>query len=67
MTSLSSLGREKQLVGHLQRALDNGLKQSAFKEQLPDLAIRIWPDAGEIATTDRSGAAKHAPIPPGKP
>jgi 4-carboxymuconolactone decarboxylase len=30
--TLIALGREKQLVGHLQRALDNGLKQSELSE-----------------------------------
>src|SRR5262245_57872332 len=36
--TLIALGREKQLVGHLQRALDNGLKQSELSEVIRRLA-----------------------------
>jgi len=38
--------REKQLVGHLQRALDNGLKQSELSEVITHLAFYAgWPAA----------------------
>ena len=43
---LIALGREKQLVGHLQRALDNGLKQSELSEVITHLAFYAgWPAA----------------------
>jgi 4-carboxymuconolactone decarboxylase len=44
--TLIALGREKQLVGHLQRALDNGLKQSELSEVITHLAFYAgWPAA----------------------
>jgi 4-carboxymuconolactone decarboxylase len=43
--TLIALGREK-LVGHLQRALDNGLKQSELSEVITHLAFYAgWPAA----------------------
>src|SRR3984893_6319479 len=44
--TLIALGREKQLGGHLQRALDNGLKQSELSEVITHLAFYAgWPAA----------------------
>jgi 4-carboxymuconolactone decarboxylase len=44
--TLIALGRQKQLVGHLQRALDNGLKQSELSEVITHLAFYAgWPAA----------------------
>src|SRR6516165_5689664 len=44
--TLMALGREKQLVGGLQRALDNGLKQSELSEVITHLAFYAgWPAA----------------------
>ena len=44
--TLIALGREKQLVGHLQRALDNGLEQSELSEVITHLAFYAgWPAA----------------------
>ena len=44
--TLIALGREKQLVGHLQRALDNGVKQSELSEVITHLAFYAgWPAA----------------------
>jgi 4-carboxymuconolactone decarboxylase len=44
--TLIALGREKQLLGHLQRALDNGLKQSELSEVITHLAFYAgWPAA----------------------
>ena len=43
---LIALGREKQLAGHLQRVLDNGLKQSELSEVITHLAFYAgWPAA----------------------
>jgi hypothetical protein len=28
--------------------------RDAFREQLPDLPIRFWPDAGEVGTSNTS-------------
>jgi len=48
--TLIALGREKQLVGHLQRALDNGLKQSELSEVITHLAFYAgWPAAMSAA------------------
>jgi 4-carboxymuconolactone decarboxylase len=44
--TLIALGREKQLVGHLQRALDNGLTKSELSEVITHLAFYAgWPAA----------------------
>ena len=44
--TLIALGREKQLVGHLQRALDNGLTKSELGEVITHLAFYAgWPAA----------------------
>jgi 4-carboxymuconolactone decarboxylase len=44
--TLIALGREKQLVGHLQRALDNGVTKSEIGEIITHLAFYAgWPAA----------------------
>src|SRR5437763_628660 len=44
--TLIALGREKQLVGHLQRALDNGLSKNELSEVVTHLAFYAgWPAA----------------------
>src|SRR3974377_1578815 len=44
--TLIALGREKQLVGHLQRALDNGLNKTELSEVITHLAFYAgWPVA----------------------
>jgi len=44
--TLIALGREKQLVGHLQRALDNGLTKNELGEVITHLAFYAgWPAA----------------------
>ena len=44
--TLIALGREKQLVGHLQRALDNGVTKDEIGEIITQLAFYAgWPAA----------------------
>ena len=44
--TLIALGREKQLVGHLQRALDNGVTKDEIGELITHLAFYAgWPAA----------------------
>src|ERR1700687_4256692 len=44
--TLIALGREKQLVGHLQRALDNGVTKNELGEVITHLAFYAgWPAA----------------------
>ncbi len=44
--TLIALGREKQLVGHLQRALDNGVTKEEIGEIITHLAFYAgWPAA----------------------
>jgi 4-carboxymuconolactone decarboxylase len=44
--TLIALGREKQLVGHLNRALDNGLSKKELSEVITHLAFYAgWPAA----------------------
>src|ERR1700752_3370038 len=44
--TLIALGREKQLVGHLQRALDNGITKEEIGEIITHLAFYAgWPAA----------------------
>jgi 4-carboxymuconolactone decarboxylase len=44
--TLIALGRERQLVGHLGRALDNGLTKSELSEVITHLAFYAgWPAA----------------------
>jgi 4-carboxymuconolactone decarboxylase len=44
--TLIALGRERQLTGHLQRALDNGLTKNELSEVITHLAFYAgWPAA----------------------
>ena len=44
--TLIALGRERQLTGHLQRALDNGLTKNELSEVITHLAFYAgWPNA----------------------
>ena len=44
--TLIALGRERQLVGHLGRALDNGLSKTELSEEITHLAFYAgWPAA----------------------
>jgi 4-carboxymuconolactone decarboxylase len=44
--TLIALGRERQLTGHLQRALDNGLSKNELSEVITHLAFYAgWPAA----------------------
>jgi len=44
--TLIALGRERQLVGHLNRALDNGLSKNELSEVITHLAFYAgWPAA----------------------
>ncbi len=54
VATLIALGRERQLVGHLQRALDNGVTKAEIGEIITHLAFYAgWPaamTAAQIAT-----------------
>jgi 4-carboxymuconolactone decarboxylase len=51
ISALISLGKERQMVGHLKRALDNGLTVEEIKEAITHLAIYSgWPTAMTAAT-----------------
>ena len=46
VATLIALGREKQLVGHLERALQNGLSKTELSEVITHLAFYAgWPAA----------------------
>jgi 4-carboxymuconolactone decarboxylase len=46
VATLIALGREKQLVGHLERALDNGVTKAEISEIITHLAFYAgWPAA----------------------
>src|SRR5467141_3474640 len=54
VATLIALGRERQLVGHLERALDNGVTKNEISEIITHLALYAgWPaamTAAQIAT-----------------
>jgi 4-carboxymuconolactone decarboxylase len=51
VATLITLGRERQLVGHLQRALDNGVTKNEISEIITHLAFYAgWPNAISAAT-----------------
>jgi len=51
IASLMTMGRERQLVGHLGRALDNGVTQDEIIETITHLAFYSgWPTALTAAT-----------------
>ena len=42
------------LIIELDKSIGNAKEwRETFNQQLPDLPIRIWPDAGELAELDR--------------
>jgi 4-carboxymuconolactone decarboxylase len=58
--TLIALGREKQLVGHLQRALDNGLTKNELSEVITHLAFYAgWPAAMTAALVAKDVFEKH--------
>ncbi|MCB9931265.1 MAG: carboxymuconolactone decarboxylase family protein [Alphaproteobacteria bacterium] len=51
VATLIALGKERQMVGHLNRALDNGLTVDEIKEVITHLAFYSgWPTAMTAAT-----------------
>ena len=51
LATLIALGRERQLPGHLGRALDNGVAQDEIAELITHLAVYSgWPTAMTAAT-----------------
>ena len=51
VSALSAMGRERQMAGHFNRALDNGLSVDEIKEIITHLALYSgWPTAMTAAT-----------------
>lgn len=51
VSALIALGKERQMVGHFNRALDNGLSVDEIKEMITHLAFYSgWPTAMTAAT-----------------
>ena len=51
VSALIAMGRERQMVGHFNRALDNGLTVDEIKEVITHLALYSgWPTAMTAAT-----------------
>jgi 4-carboxymuconolactone decarboxylase len=60
VATLIALGREKQLVGHLERALDNGLTKEQLSEVITHLAFYAgWPAAMTAALVAKDVFAKR--------
>ena len=60
VATLIALGREKQLVGHLERALDNGLTKTELSEVITHLAFYAgWPAAMSAALVAKDVFAKR--------
>src|SRR5258708_31644873 len=60
VASLIALGREKQLEGHLQRALANGVTKDEISEIITHLAFYAgWPAAMTAATAAKEGFEKR--------
>ena len=60
VATLIALGREKQLVGHLNRALDNGLTKEQLSEVITHLAFYAgWPAAMTAALVAKDVFEKH--------
>ena len=54
VATLIALGREKQLAGHLERALNNGLSKTELSEVITHLAFYAgWPAAMSAANIAR--------------
>src|SRR3954464_5112408 len=66
---LIALGREKQLVGHLERAMNNGVSKSEISEIITHLAFYAgWPAAMTAALVAKDVfEKKEAPNPPPPP
>ena len=60
VATLIALGREKQLVGHLERALNNGLSKTELSEVITHLAFYAgWPAAMTAALVAKDVFEKH--------
>ena len=60
VATLIALGREKQLVGHLERALNNGLTKEELSEVITHLAFYAgWPAAMTAAQIAKDVFAKN--------
>src|ERR1700674_287014 len=60
VATLIAMGRERQLVGHLQRALDNGVTKNEISEIITHLAFYAgWPAAMTAAQIGKDGFAKN--------
>ena len=60
VATLIALGREKQLVGHLERALNNGLTKTELSEVITHLAFYAgWPAAMTAALVSKDVFEKH--------
>jgi 4-carboxymuconolactone decarboxylase len=60
VATLIALGREKQLVGHLERALTNGLSKTELSEVITHLAFYAgWPAAMTAALVAKDVFEKH--------
>ena len=60
VATLIALGREKQLVGHLERALQNGLSKTELSEVITHLAFYAgWPAAMTAALVAKDVFEKH--------
>src|ERR1700735_875658 len=72
VATLIALGREKQLVGHLERALNNGLTKTELSEVITHLAFYAgWPAAMTAALVAKDvfekigcAPAQPSPFPP---
>ena len=60
VATLIALGREKQLVGHLERALNNGVTKAELSEVITHLAFYAgWPAAMTAAQIAKDVFAKR--------
>ncbi len=60
VATLIALGREKQLVGHLERALNNGVTKNEISEIITHLAFYAgWPAAMTAALVAKDVFEKH--------
>jgi len=60
VATLVALGREERLVGHLGRALDNGLSKEELGEVITHLAFYAgWPAAMTAALVAKDMFAQH--------
>ena len=60
VSALIAMGRERQMAGHFNRALDNGLSVDEIKEIITHLALYSgWPTAMTAATIFKEVVAKR--------